>query len=247
VKFSPPKGRIGFAARCVSEPKPRVVVEISDTGIGIEPANLDRIFRPFEQVAANGKQRSGDPGLGLGLAIAKAIVDLHQGTIRAVSPGIGQGATFVVELPLTLNGQRSAGPIPARPVADKNDAETKPLRILLVEDHVDTGRILARLLRNAGYAVEYADTAAGALEKASNERFDLVISDLGLPDASGLELMPKLRAQQPWVRGICLSGYGMEDDLQACRDAGFSEHLTKPVDMQRLHAVMARVSATIEA
>lgn len=245
VKFSPPKGRIGFTARAVESPQPRIVVEVTDSGVGIDADNLDRIFRPFEQVVAHGKQRSGDAGLGLGLAIAKAIVDLHHGTIRAESTGVGQGATFVVELPLVPVSQLQVKSPQPRQCGVKAAMVEGALRILLVEDHGDTGRILARLLRNAGYLVEYSETAAGALERAANARFDLVISDLGLPDASGLELMPKLQAQQPWMRGICLSGYGMEDDLQACRDAGFAEHLTKPVDMQRLHAAIGRVTATI--
>jgi len=120
-------------------------------------------------------------------------------------------------------------------------ADGKPHQILLVEDHGDTGRVIARLLRNSGYLVDHSETAAGAHQLASTKRFDLVISDLGLPDTSGLSLMPELRAAQPWLRGICLSGYGMEDDLQACRAAGFAEHLTKPVDLQRLHAAIGRV------
>jgi CheY-like chemotaxis protein len=247
VKFSAPKSPIGFTARAVEKPTPRVVIEVKDTGVGIDPANLDRIFQPFEQVVAHSKQRNGDSGLGLGLTIAKAIVELHHGSIRAISSGIGQGATFIVELPLVADAQREPKILPPRPPANKAGDDTRSMRILLVEDHCDTGRILTRLLRNAGYGVEYSETAAGALERADDSKFDLVISDLGLPDASGLELMPKLRAKQPWLRGICLSGYGTEDDLRACRDAGFAEHLTKPVDIQRLHAAIARVAAAVEA
>jgi CheY-like chemotaxis protein len=100
-------------------------------------------------------------------------------------------------------------------------------------------------LRNSGHTVEYAESAAGATEAFGKNRFDLVISDLGLPDESGLALMRKLRARDPKTVGICLSGYGMEEDLQACREAGFSEHLTKPVDMQRLNAAITRVVSTL--
>ena len=116
-------------------------------------------------------------------------------------------------------------------------------------DHLvvrDAGGLRERL-RNAGFIVDLSETAKGALQLAADSRYDLVISDLGLPDVSGLELMPQLLAEQPWLRGICLSGYGMEDDLQACRTAGFSEHLTKPVDMQRLLAAISRVSSAMEA
>ena len=181
------------------------------------------------------------------MAIAKAITDLHQGTIRVASAGVGQGATFLVELPVVPGKRRSVDEFRTRPSVEKGEATSRSLRILLVEDHCDTGRVLARLLRNAGFSVEYSETGAGALAWLEKAKFDLVVSDLGLPDASGLELMPKLRAGQPWLRGICLSGYGMEDDVHACREAGFTEHLTKPVDRQRLHAAIARVAATIES
>jgi CheY-like chemotaxis protein len=247
IKFSPAKAQIRVAMRRVNEPQPKIQVDVSDDGVGIEPANLARIFRPFEQVMAAGKQRGSDGGLGLGLAIAKALVELHNGTIVVTSDGIGCGATFRVELPLAVNappcrekgsgGNGAGSPAPRR----------SGLKILLVEDHGDTGRVLARLLRNFGYAVEHAETATTALELFERGNFELVVSDLGLPDESGLELMKKLRARQPQLAGICLSGYGMEDDLAACRAAGFAEHLTKPVDMQRLHAAIIRVSHRSEA
>lgn len=246
VKFSPRQARIAVVAR-PAERGDRVVVEVTDEGIGVDPADLERIFQPFEQAAADGKQRGNDAGLGLGLAIAKALVELHQGTISVRSAGLGQGATFAVDLPLTT--PREASPTKSgasrAPLAG---AEAKaPWRILLVEDHGDTGRVLARLLRNAGYVVEHAEHARGALERFREQSFDVVISDLGLPDESGLVLMGRLRELDPTLPGICLSGYGMEDDLEACRAAGFAEHLTKPVDMQRLHAAIARVRAAPRA
>jgi signal transduction histidine kinase len=240
IKFSPPKGQIGLTTTVTNDP-PRVVVNVTDAGIGIDPAHLDLIFRPFEQVVDGGKQRGGDSGLGLGLSIARALVDLHHGAIRASSPGIGSGATFIVELPLEHDPKAASGTA-ASPGAG---TDRRGLNILLVEDHSDTGRVLARLLRNSGHTVEYAESAAGATEAFGKNRFDLVISDLGLPDESGLALMRKLRARDPKTVGICLSGYGMEEDLQACREAGFSEHLTKPVDMQRLNAAITRVVSTL--
>lgn len=227
----------------VNDRKPAIRVEVSDEGAGIDASNIDRIFQPFEQVAATVKQRGNDGGLGLGLAIAKALVELHHGTISVASNGVGRGATFSVELPLATTMvetlQNRCGRLPREGMEGRRNAQ----RILLVEDHGDTGRVLARLLRNAGYVVEHAETAGSALEMFGRDEFDLVISDLGLPDESGLELMKKLRTLQPHLAGICLSGYGMEDDLNACRAAGFSEHLTKPVDMQQLHSAIARVAA----
>jgi CheY-like chemotaxis protein len=242
IKFSPARARIRLSARLVNDDEPRVCVEVSDEGLGIDRQHIDRIFQPFEQVVATGRQRGSEAGLGLGLAIAKAIVELHQGRISVRSPGLGHGATFAVELPVVENDSTSSGSGSGSgfqfqlPKAGNVD-----MRILLVEDHADTGRVLARLLRNAGYVVEHAESAGAALQNFDDSKFDLVISDLGLPDESGLELMKKLRARRPQLPGICLSGYGMEDDLAACRAAGFAEHLTKPVDMQRLRAAIRRV------
>lgn len=245
IKFSPAKARIALRTEFTDGAAPLIRVEVADAGVGIDPANLDRIFRPFEQVACGGKQRSGDSGLGLGLSIAKAIVDLHGGSIEVASEGIGRGARFTVQLPLLANGGAPRRSSAARGQQPDGASESRRLRILLVEDHGDTGRILARLLRNAGHQVDHAETAAGAREAFGRAPFDLLISDIGLPDESGLELMKKLRTQQPELRGICLSGYGMEDDLKSCLQVGFTEHLTKPVDMQRLHAAIARTAAAV--
>lgn len=245
-KFSPAKARIRLQTRIADGPPPRLVVEVSDTGAGISPADLDRIFRPFEQAAMGGKRRSGDSGLGLGLSIAKAIVDLHRGTITVASEGVGRGSTFTVQLPLTERAAPRPGPDGSRGQHPNGGSEDTGYRILLVEDHGDTGRLLARLLRKAGHKVEYAETAGAAVAAFARNPVQLLISDLGLPDESGLDLMRRLRARQPSLVGICLSGYGMEDDRHACREAGFQEHLTKPVDMQRLHAAIRRVAPLIQ-
>ena len=212
-------------------------VEVRDQGDGIDPEDIDRIFLPFEQRLA-GESRPSDSGLGLGLAIAKAVLDLHGGQISAHSGGRGRGSTFRVTLPL----------LPPTQPAPAVDSPTPPLqadghrsgRILLVEDHVDTGQTLARLLRLAGYHVEHADTAAGAFTLFSqNGGFDVVVSDLGLPDESGISLMRRLRQHDPAVKALCMSGYGMEGDIAASREAGFHDHLTKPIDLQRLKSAIA--------
>ena len=157
------------------------------------------------------------------------------------SEGSGRGATCAVELPLW----RENGPERPKMAVTRSPFQSPDrgsgVQILLVEDHEDTGRVLARLLRNSGHAVDYASSAAAAWELFQKTNYVLVISDLGLPDESGLQLIRRMRARRPDLPGICLSGYGAEEDLQACRDAGFAEHLTKPVDMQRLHAAIARI------
>lgn len=240
IKFSPPRSQITLSAHVTPEPGPQLVATVTDHGIGLDGSDLDRIFRPFEQ-AAKGPRRTSDSGLGLGLSIAKALVELHAGEIRAHSDGLGRGCRFVVKIPVMKMTEVIAGrhaPV-QQPAAAEGAGST--WKILLVEDHADTGKIISWLLKSAGHAVELATTAAAAIELAAAHSFELVISDLGLPDESGIALMRKLRARHPMLRGLCMSGYGMEDDLAACREAGFDEHLTKPVDLQQLHSAIARV------
>lgn len=241
VRFSPPQARICLRTRLVAGLTARIDVEVVDSGIGLEPAHIARIFRPFEQVSAVGRNRSGDSGLGLGLSIAKAIVDLHGGSIAVTSEGLGRGSCFTVQLPLMPVAATGPDGVPAVMRVEES-AEARALRILLVEDHADTGRVLARLLRRSGHEVDHCENARTAVTLFRQNHYDVLVSDLGLPDESGLELMKKLRSLRPELPGICLSGYGMEDDLHACRQVGFSEHLTKPVDMKRLHAAIGRVS-----
>ncbi len=238
VKFSPPKGHINLWAGVEADPEQsRVIVQVKDDGIGIEPADMARIFQPFEQ--ALDRQQGNGQGLGLGLAIAKAVVELHGGVIRTESPGRDQGSTFTVELPLAATPAEPAVPASAPAAPAEADA---PLRILLVEDHEDTGRLIARLLRGAGFDVHHARNVAGALSVFRENPFDLIVSDLGLPDGSGLDIMRELQSLRPGLAGICMSGYGMDSDVQAALEAGFHEHLTKPVDARQLHAAIGRLT-----
>ena len=181
----------------------------------------------------------------MGLSICKALVELHGGTISAMSPGKGQGATFRVELPVCSGelpscereGRKESADGQAGGLGELRD----PVRLLLVEDHADTARVMANLLSGEGYAVQTAGDVASALELARRNRFDVIISDLGLPDGSGLDLMRAIRADGCAVRAIALSGYGMEEDVRKSREAGFLEHLTKPVDVERLAGTIRRV------
>ena len=207
------------------------IIEVADQGIGIDPAVLPSIFEPFEQ--GNLGQAAG--GLGLGLAIAKAVVEAHGGTISARSEGSGKGSTFVVSLPIASPEQQA----PATPTSVQ-PAVTRPLRVLLVEDHRDTANAMARLLQLSGHQINIANDVSTAFALASTQPFDLLISDIGLPDGTGYQLMRDIRQKQA-IPGIALSGYGMEADLKATSDAGFMEHIVKPVDPAQLHEVIARV------
>ncbi len=247
VKFTPRGGRIAIHTRdAAADDEPgRLCIEVTDSGIGIAPEALDKIFLPFEQAGLTGVHRFG--GMGLGLAIARAIVDLHGGTIHAESAGKDRGASFVVELPGATeppSGVTAASTQPllagASPLPIQRGGPG--LRLLLVEDHAPTLQVLARLLARAGHSVVTASSVADGLAAAAAGTFDLVISDLGLPDGTGTELMQKLRDTHG-LRGIALSGYGMEEDLARSRDAGFAMHLIKPVDFNQLQRAVRELSA----
>jgi len=247
VKFTPAGGTIRIGSHVTAGASGRwIEVEISDTGIGIEPEILPRVFDAFEQVDRRITRRFG--GLGLGLAVSKAIVEMHGGNLGASSQGHGRGATFTVGLPVghlvvdpddTTIGL-GVLPAPGGPRADL------PLRILLVEDHVDTAEAMADLLRGQGHQVTVAGTVAQGLAAAEAlggaGGIDLLLSDLGLPDGSGHDLMREL-GQRYGIRGIALSGYGMEEDVRKSLEAGFEKHLIKPVSLQALRSALREVAA----
>jgi len=240
VKFTPRGGRVFI--RTSDQAVNRLRIEIIDNGIGIAPAALAKIFLPFEQVAIAGDQRFG--GLGLGLAIARAIVDLHDGQISAQSGGVNLGATFIVEFPEATfppSGLATTAPPSASGISASGRAALRPLRLLLVEDHLPTLQVLSSLLTRQGHHVVAVGTIAEALAAANAQAFNLVISDLGLPDGTGNQLMEKLRFVHG-LKGIALSGYGMDEDLKRSREAGFVTHLVKPVQMEELRRAIVQWS-----
>ncbi len=232
VKFTPPGGQIDVRTR--NEPDRHRDRRGRRRG-GDRCRALPAHFRRLRTGRRDVTSRFG--GLGLGLAICKRVVDLHHGTITATSDGCGRGATFTI----TLNAMETSlldGPATYL-VGDL--AESKGIEILLVEDHEDTARVLRRILAKSGHEVSLANNVTDARALAAKS-FDLVISDVGLPDGSGLELMRHLSATYG-LRGIALSGFGTDEDLAASRVAGFAEHLTKPVDWERLKSAIARLTS----
>ena len=220
-------------ASLLPPPQSCVTVEIRDSGMGIEPASLQRVFDDFEHAERSLTEQFG--GLGSGLAISKAVVGLHGGSISVASEGRGKGATFCVRLPLTTpNGEGVApSPTPAPQLA------VRPLHILLVEDHGVTAQMIGMVLASAGHEVETAGSAAAGLELASHHTFDLMISDLGLPDASGYDLIRQIRAQGQTFPALAMSGYGQDEDIQRSHEAGFVVHLTKPASAEALVEAIA--------
>ena len=184
---------------------------------------MPKIFDAFEQGS-----RTKLGGLGLGLAISKTLVEAHGGTITAESAGRNQGARFTVTFPTCAKADEKAAP----PVLAAT-AHRQSKRILLVEDHEDTNRSLTNLLRLRGYHVESANNVQSAIDLSAEDQFDVLISDLGLPDGSGIDLIKKLNSARP-VFGIALTGFGMEDDVRKSHEAGFKHHLVKPIDLNKL-------------
>ncbi len=237
IKFTPEGGCVGL--RCRRDEQGGGVAEVSDSGVGIAPEALPRVFNAFEQVEHSRARQFG--GLGLGLTISKAMVELHGGHIEAHSAGKGQGATFRVWLPLKNGPAAYTATAPTQPPPIKRKTRVRPLRILLVEDHGDTARIMKRLLEGKGHQVETAADVASALRLSETQPFDLLVSDLGLPDGSGLDLMRAIRARGSALPGIALSGFGQEQDMIQSREAGFAVHVTKPVDVDHLLDAISRV------
>jgi signal transduction histidine kinase/HAMP domain-containing protein len=226
VKFTPHDGQIAITTTNDSEGQLRV--EIADTGMGIEPETLPKIFDAFEQGS-----RTQAGGLGLGLAISKTLVEAHNGTITAESAGRNKGSKFTLVFPTSDPAEPQFAPM-LSPVL----GQRQPMRILLVEDHEDTNRSLTSLLRRRGYDVQSALTFHSALELSAKHEFDVLISDLGLPDGSGIDLIQKLPSRPPL--GIALTGFGMEKDIRTSREVGFQHHLVKPIDLNKLDALIQR-------
>lgn len=238
AKFTPEGGRITIETEMVAGAS-RLAIRIVDTGIGMTATELAGLFKVFSQGdhANHNAHRFG--GLGLGLAIAQKLAEFHAGEIYAASDGRGQGSTFTVELPLARSVAKSGDtevivpsldPLPV--IAAKNT-----LSILLVEDHEPTRTSLAHLLARRSYKVLTASSFAEAQALAESHSFNLLISDIGLPDGNGYDLMAKLK-KKGLLKGIALTGYGMEQDIARSQEVGFITHLTKPVRVQSLEAAI---------
>src|SRR5262245_28681381 len=228
VKFTSQGGQITI--RTFNDKSGRFHFEITDTGIGIEPQRLASLFQPFEQADPSVTRQFG--GLGLGLAISKRLVDIHHGKIEAESRGRSFGATFKVVLDTVPEGATENG------LNHRGAGKTsRPLRILLVEDHQDTRRTLSRLLTHFGHNVVTADNVEGAMNLMGSNNIDVVLCDIGLPDGSGYEVAAQARTKGH-IKAIALTGFGTEQDMQRSKDAGFDFHLIKPVNFQELQSVL---------
>ncbi|VTU21307.1 Autoinducer 2 sensor kinase/phosphatase LuxQ [Variovorax sp. PBL-H6] len=236
LKFTPPGGSVHVR---LTRDGPWALLEVQDTGRGIEPGFLDRVFDMFQQADHNPSTRR-EGGLGIGLALVKSLAELHGGSVQAESKGPGQGAVFRVRLPLlegALSDDRPDFQLVSRQALNGR-------RILLVDDDVATLETLGELLTAEGAKVTTAMSAYAAWEQAQNGNFDLLVSDIGMPGMDGLELITRLR-QLPkaahWP-AIAVTGFGRPEDAQKSRAAGFDLHLTKPVSLDTLSEALVRLA-----
>ncbi|MDI1313653.1 ATP-binding protein [Prosthecobacter sp.] len=233
VKFTPYGGSIRIVSQNPTGTR-EIQVAVHDSGVGIAAEDLDSLFDAFSQGAHAGSHVFG--GLGLGLAIAQRMMQMHAGRIVASSAGEGQGACFAIHMPVTetpARQQEAAVPPAAAPSAG--------LCILLIEDHLPSRQILERLLIRRGHAITTAGSGQEACEQVKTQDFDLVICDVGLPDTDGHTLLTDLCQLRPGLPAIAMTGYGSEDDVEKSDRAGFLMHLTKPVSISRLDEALRSI------
>ena len=237
AKYTPYGGRIALATRREGD---RAVISVADTGIGIDREALPEVFEMFTQVGRNRDRSQG--GLGIGLALVRRLVELHGGSVTAVSPGAGEGSTFTVRLPLAQ--PPSAAPFPVGP-ATGVDANARGLRVLVVDDNADAAESLAALLELGGHDTRVANGGDEAVRTAREFRPDIVFLDIGMPGKDGYEVARELRdfAETRQAVLVALTGWGAQDDRARSRKAGFDHHLTKPAGLAAVDGLLAQMAA----
>jgi signal transduction histidine kinase len=239
IKYTDDGGRIELSAGSIGD---AVEIRVRDNGIGIEPEVLPLVFDLFAQASQlNGRSQT---GLGIGLALAKRLAEMHGGDVQASSGGPGKGSEFIVRLPRKKIDGVAAAARADELQASEPPASTAARRILLADDNRDALETLARLLQLGGHEIYKAVDGVQALEAATRVRPDLVLLDIGMPGMDGYEVARRIRSQ-PWGRAarlVALSGWGQESDRKRSREAGFDSHCIKPLDPQRLSMLLASLS-----
>ena len=238
-KYTDPGGRIDVGLQRVEN---EAVFRIRDSGVGIAPDMMTRIREMFAQVDVSSDRTQ--QGLGIGLSLARKLVHLHGGEIRAFSEGLGKGSEFVVRLPLLDAALAQVG-VSTSPADDAAAAAPETWRILVVDDNADAAESLQMLLGLLGHTVEIAYDGVAALQAARSFKPDLVFLDIGLPGMSGLEVARRLRDEPRMsrVKLIALSGFGTQSDQMRSKEAGFDRHVVKPIDPRALPKIIATVFA----
>jgi PAS domain S-box-containing protein len=238
AKYTADGGHISVSAR---QHDRMVIIEIADTGVGIPPAMLEQVFDMFAQVNKSDSGRS-QGGLGIGLAIVKLLIEMHGGSVAAASAGVGHGSTFTVRLPIAASATNQ------EPVADRRGAiaaqERNARRVLIVDDNVDGADLLAMMLDLAGYETRTAYDGPAALSAARAFAPEVVFLDIGMPGMDGHEVAKRMREDTALAGAklVALTGWGSQEDKRRSQEAGFDFHLTKPVEILALNAVLDQCS-----
>ena len=219
-------------------------IEVRDSGVGIDPEFLPHVFDRFRQADASSTRSQG--GLGLGLAIARELTELHGGTLRAASEGLGKGAAFTVRLPSPDTEPARA---PAAPAAAPAALPQRlgSVRVLVVDDHADAREIVERLLRERGAEVVGVPAADRAIELLETRPFDVLVSDIAMPGRDGHDLIRTLRSRQKMLPAIALTSFARPEDRQRALAAGYDVHLAKPLDPDRLINAIANLVIGVTA
>jgi CheY-like chemotaxis protein len=237
IRYTPQGGRVTVTAQRDGSTN---VVRVVDAGVGISPEHLPLIFEPFRQVDSSTTRAHG--GLGLGLALVRHLVEAHGGTVEAHSEGSGRGATFTVSLPVIAvyvagtEAEAEETEAHAEVVSKRSFSWVKlaGVRVLIVEDDPDSLEVVRLVLQDAGARVTTATNARDALDTLGAQTFDVMISDIGMPDLDGYALMRCIRSRGQTLPAIALTAYTRREDIDQVKGAGYQEHLAKPVDSRRL-------------
>ncbi|MGI8979604.1 MAG: hybrid sensor histidine kinase/response regulator [Pirellulaceae bacterium] len=241
AKYTPAGGKVALLVRRHGE---HVDIRVRDNGVGISAEKLPRVFELFMQVNETRERSQG--GLGIGLALAKTLVEMHGGSISVTSAGEGAGSEFVVRLPLVKQAEAEAMLASSAPLGAPETRRQLPARkILVVDDNVAQAHLLSRLLQKLGQHACTAGSAAAALESLEKSRPDVVVSDIGMPEMSGYDLARKIRAtpELKHITLIAVTGFQQESDRDDAHAAGFDYYLTKPVGIQDLEELLDSLSS----
>jgi signal transduction histidine kinase/ActR/RegA family two-component response regulator len=234
-KYTDPGGKIAISCGRDGDD---AVVKVQDNGLGIDPSMRESVFELFTQAPQSLARAQG--GLGIGLTLVRALVDLHGGRVEVESDGPGHGSTFTVRLP-TIGPTEAAGEVDNAPATDAASAGERPMRVLVVDDNEDAANSMADMLRLMGHHAEVAYSGLMAMHMAEDVEPDLVMLDIGLPEIDGYEVARRLRrSRRRRVRLVAVTGYGAEGDKRRAREAGFDEHAVKPVLPEALAGILQR-------
>ena len=234
-KYSEPRSRITVTSRAEND---KAVISVADNGFGIPPSELERIFELFTQIPEH-RKKTGGGGLGIGLALARRLIELHNGSIKATSQGLGRGSEFMINVPLSHTRHKST-------VSDESQRDgpgTRSHRVLIVDDNADAASSIEILLREMGHDTRTAHDAQSALTQADLFKPEIVLLDLGLPGVDGLEVAQKIKAKPDGenVSLIAVTGWSQDHDRSRTTEAGFAAHLVKPVTAEEIRTALARV------